>query len=128
MNTTTYTPGHNNARLIAFTGALMKALNTTSASMTEPLMNAEAPCPLFPQGVPAETKDERASCVMDELLAMVFAAFSQHLGVPDEMMDPIADYVIAMMDGRPYRPTIARIVYPDMSWLKELQSSDLVAQ
>ena len=128
MNTTTYTPGHNKARLLCFTAALMKALSTTTDGMLEPLMEAEVPCPLFPDGIPAETKDERASCLMDDLLAQIFAAFAEHLGVPEEMMDPIADYVIAMMDGKPYRPTFAKLVYPDMSWLKDLQSRDLVTQ
>lgn len=128
MNTTTYTPGLNKSRLLAFTGALQRALSETTNGMAEPLMKAEAPCPLFPNGIPAETKDERASCLMDDLLAKVFAAFAQHLDVPDKLMDPIADYVIATMDGRPYRPTTVQVVYADMTWLKELQASKQVAQ
>lgn len=111
MNTIN-TPVTNETRLLAF----LYVIETTAArcrqELAGPLMPAESVSELYPEGIEAETPDSRAAAVMDECLASIFASMADQLGVPQWMLDNVADYVVAAMNGcppPPYKAPVHRV-------------------
>lgn len=112
MNTAVSVPLTNEARLCAFLTVLENATANARKELAGPLLPAEPVSAMYPDGLDAETPESRASAVMDECLASIFASLADHLGVPQWMIDNVADYVVAAMNGYPppaYKVPVRRI-------------------